>query len=72
MALPSLTYLKSAPRLAGILEPDRNSFGVIRLAMAIAVLVSHSYWFTTGSKIADPMVRFTGHSIGEHAVQVFF
>ncbi|MEQ1612894.1 MAG: acyltransferase family protein, partial [Hyphomicrobiaceae bacterium] len=32
----------------------------------------HSYWFTTGSKIADPMVRFTGHSIGEHAVQVFF
>ncbi len=72
MALPSLPFLNSAPKLAGILEPDRNSFGVIRLAMAIAVLVSHSYWFTTGSKIADPMVRFTGHSIGEHAVQVFF
>jgi peptidoglycan/LPS O-acetylase OafA/YrhL len=72
MALPSLPFLKSAPRLGEILAPERNSFGVIRLAMAIAVLVSHSYWFTTGSKIADPMVRFTGHSIGEHAVQVFF
>lgn len=72
MALPSLPFLKSAPRLGDILEPDRNSFGVIRLAMAIAVLVSHSFWFTTGSKIADPLVRFTGHSIGEHAVQVFF
>ena len=69
--LPQLLPAKS-PRLAEILEPDRNSFGVIRLAMALAVLVSHSYWFTTGSKLADPLVRFTGHSIGEHAVQVFF
>jgi len=63
--------LTSAPRLGDILEPRQNSFGVIRLTMAIAVLVSHSYWFTTGSKIADPLVRFTGHSVGEHAVQVF-
>lgn len=62
----------TAARLTDILAPENNSFGVIRLAMAIAVLVSHSYWFTTGSKIADPLVRFTGHSIGEHAVQVFF
>jgi peptidoglycan/LPS O-acetylase OafA/YrhL len=72
MALPELPMFKSAPRLGDVLAPDRNSFGVIRLAMAIAVLVSHSYWFTTGSKIADPLVRWTGHSIGEHAVQVFF
>jgi peptidoglycan/LPS O-acetylase OafA/YrhL len=72
MVRPKLAFLDTAPRLADILAPDRNSFGVIRLAMAIAVLVSHSYWFTTGSKVADPLVRFTGHSIGEHAVQVFF
>ena len=62
----------NAPRLGEILAPEHNSFGVIRFAMALAVLVSHSYWFTTGSKIADPLVRWTGHSIGEHAVQVFF
>lgn len=55
-----------------MLEPSRNSFGVIRLAMALAVLFSHSYWFTSGSKLADPLVAITGHSIGEHAVQVFF
>ncbi len=67
-----LDQFRSSPRLAHMLAPDQNSFGVIRLAMAIAVLVSHSYWFTTGSKVADPLVRFTGHSIGEHAVQVFF
>ncbi len=64
--------LPKPQRLSEILAPDQNSFGVIRLAMALAVLFSHSYWFTTGSKIVDPLVRFTGHSIGEHAVQVFF
>jgi peptidoglycan/LPS O-acetylase OafA/YrhL len=72
MARPTAAFLTQAPRLADMLAPERNSFGVIRLAMAIAVLFSHSYWFTTGSKLADPLVRFTGHSIGEHAVQVFF
>lgn len=71
MALPRLP-LAHAPRLSDILPVDRNSFGVIRLMMATAVLFSHSYWFTTGSKTADPLVRLTGHSIGEHAVQVFF
>jgi peptidoglycan/LPS O-acetylase OafA/YrhL len=72
MTRPKLPLFDNVPRWSDILVPDRNSFGVIRLAMAIAVLVSHSYWFTTGSKTADPLVRFTGHSIGEHAVQVFF
>ncbi len=72
MNLPRLYPFRSAPRLGDILAPDQNSFGVIRLAMAVAVLFSHSYWFTSGSKLADPMVRWTGHSIGEHAVQVFF
>ncbi len=72
MALSKSLHFAQSPRLADILAPKQNSFGVIRLAMAIAVLVSHSYWFTTGSKVADPLVRWTGHSIGEHAVQVFF
>lgn len=58
--------------LAEILEPDRNSFGVIRLAMAIAVLVSHSYFFVSGVSSSEPLVMLTGHSLGEHGVQVFF
>ena len=72
MTMPRLSVFPKPVRLSAMLAPDHNSFGVIRLAMALAVLVSHSYWFTTGSKLADPLVRFTGHSIGEHAVQVFF
>jgi peptidoglycan/LPS O-acetylase OafA/YrhL len=72
MNMPRRLTLPNSVRLSDMLSPDQNSFGVIRLAMALAVLFSHSYWFTSGSKLADPLVRFTGHSIGEHAVQVFF
>ena len=64
-----------APRtttLAAILAPGANSFGVIRLAMAVAVLFSHSFWFVTGSSANEPLHAITGFSLGEHAVQVFF
>jgi peptidoglycan/LPS O-acetylase OafA/YrhL len=58
--------------LADMLSADRNSFAIIRMAMALCVLVSHSYWFAYGSVGAQPLVKWTGHSLGEHAVQVFF
>ena len=58
--------------LAAILAPGANSFGVIRLAMAVAVLFSHSFWFVTGSSANEPLHAITGFSLGEHAVQVFF
>ena len=40
--------------------------------MAVAVLVSHSYFFVAGTSAAEPLHGLTGHSLGEHAVQVFF
>jgi peptidoglycan/LPS O-acetylase OafA/YrhL len=58
--------------LADMLAPDRNSFAIVRMAMALAVLVSHSYWFAIGTVGSQPLVKWTGHSLGEHAVQVFF
>ena len=58
--------------LADILNPAQNSLGVIRLAMAIAVLISHSYFFVSGTPVAEPLHWLAGHSLGEHAVQVFF
>lgn len=58
--------------LADILRPDRNSFGVIRLVLAVAVLVSHAYFFVSGDGATEPLVWLTGHSLGEHAVQAFF
>ncbi|HMN36599.1 MAG TPA: acyltransferase [Hyphomicrobium sp.] len=59
-------------RLAGMLTPQSNNFGVVRIAMALAVLVSHGFYLHTGTTSAEPLVAWTGHSLGEHAVQVFF
>jgi peptidoglycan/LPS O-acetylase OafA/YrhL len=58
--------------LADIMRPEQNSFGVIRVAIAVAVLVSHSFYFVAGTSTAEPLGSWTGHSLGEHAVQVFF
>jgi peptidoglycan/LPS O-acetylase OafA/YrhL len=58
--------------LADILAPERNNFGALRLAMALAVLVSNSYWLATGQVVAEPLKGLTGFTLGEHAVQVFF
>ena len=63
---------KKYPVLADILPPDRNNFAAIRLAMALSVLVSHSYWLATGRSALEPLHAWTQHSLGEHAVQVFF
>jgi len=63
---------KSHPRLADILKPEDNNFGALRLAMALAVLVSHSYWFATAQVTLEPLKLWTGYTLGEHAVQVFF
>ena len=65
--------LAARPRhLSSFLAAESNSFGVVRLAMALAVLVSHSYLLAYGISSAEPLHSLTGHSLGEHAVQVFF
>lgn len=65
-------WFSTRPRLADIMKPEDNSFGVLRLAMASAVLISHSYMYAFGTSEAEPLTALTGHSLGEHAVQVFF
>jgi peptidoglycan/LPS O-acetylase OafA/YrhL len=65
-------HLANAPRLADILSPERNSFGVLRFAMATLVLVSHSYLYSAGTSAAEPLQPWLGRSLGECAVRVFF
>ncbi len=60
------------PVLADIMRPQDNNFALVRLMMALAVLVSHSWWLATGHPGAEPLHNWTHHSLGEHAVQVFF
>lgn len=58
--------------LGDILAPEANSFGLLRLTMALLVLVSHGYFLGAGTTAAEPLHAWTGHALGEHAVQVFF
>lgn len=61
-----------APRLADILEPERNNFSALRLMMALAVLVSHAVFLASGQFSAEPLVAATGYSLGQYGVQGFF
>ncbi len=61
-----------SPRLSEILTPEANSFGVLRLALALAVLISHTVFLHTGHHAAEPLVGLTGYSLGQYAVQGFF
>jgi len=72
MVKSSARYPQGLPRLGDMLVPEANSFGALRLAMAVLVVISHSYFYTFGSTAAEPITAWTGHSLGEHAVQVFF
>lgn len=70
--MTSLLRSLSSPRLAGMLSPETNSFGVLRFLMATLVLVSHSYLYAYGTSDAEPFQLSLGRSLGECAVQVFF
>ncbi len=65
----SLAY---APTLASVLDPNRNSFSALRLIMALAVLISHAVFLATGSFSDEPLVAWTGYSLGQYGVQGFF
>lgn len=71
-AVPRVRAQADSVKLSTILRPDNNNFGLMRLALAFAVLASHAYYLKTGSPLAEPLALLTAHSLGEHAVQVFF
>ena len=62
----------TTPVLADILDPQRNSFGVLLLILALAVLVSHAVFLATNSTAAEPLVALTRYSLGQYGVQGFF
>ena len=71
-SINALARASKAPRLDSILEPRANNFSLVRIAMALAVLVSHGFFLHSGMTSMEPLVAWTGYSLGEHAVQVFF
>lgn len=58
--------------LADALDPDRNSFNLVRLAAALSVIVSHSFLIPSGIGAAEPLRALTSLTLGQHAVNIFF
>lgn len=58
--------------LSDFADRDANSYGVVRLAAAIAVIVTHAFGVVGGWEAAEPLAASTGWSLAAHAVHVFF
>jgi peptidoglycan/LPS O-acetylase OafA/YrhL len=58
--------------LAEAMAKGRDNFGLLRLALAFAVVVSHAASVKTGLVDDEPLKRLTGFTLGEHAVNGFF
>ena len=60
------------PTIAAAMARPHNNFTALRLLLALAVIVSHAFSITTGSLENEPLMRSTGFTLGEHAVNGFF
>ncbi|MFK5598968.1 acyltransferase family protein [Methylobacterium sp. HMF5984] len=61
-----------AATVADALARPHNGFSGLRLALALAVVVSHAFSVTNGNALDEPLARATGFTLGEHAVNGFF
>ena len=61
-----------APCVAKALANPHNNFGLLRLVMAVAVVISHAFSVTDGRIDQEPWYATTGFTLGEHAVNGFF
>ncbi len=62
----------SRPTVAEALANPHNNFGLLRLVMALAVVISHAFSVTDGRVEQEPWFQTTGFTLGEHAVNGFF
>jgi peptidoglycan/LPS O-acetylase OafA/YrhL len=58
--------------LSAFADKNANSYGVIRLTAAIAVIVTHAFGIVGGWEADEPLRNLTGWSLAAHAVHVFF
>ena len=72
---PSVRGLKwpwaNSPRLADLMEPSQNSFSLLRLMLALAVLVSHTMFLAVGDHAAEPLVGLTATALANTRCRAF-
>lgn len=54
------------------LEKGNNSFSLLRLFAAVAVVISHAWTTVGGDNVYEPLQATTGFTLGWHAVNLFF
>lgn len=59
-------------KLSDILSAEENSFNLVRLAAALAVIVSHSALLLAGPEYVELLGASTPFTLGQHAVNAFF
>jgi peptidoglycan/LPS O-acetylase OafA/YrhL len=64
--------MKSPTLHAALLRGRHNNLDLLRLAAAMAVVVSHSWPLALGPGTPEPLQALTGRSLGQYAVMVFF
>ncbi|MFD0937230.1 acyltransferase family protein, partial [Methylobacterium trifolii] len=64
--------MRAAPTVADARARPHNGFTGLRLALSLAVVVSHAFSVTSGNALDEPLARATGFTLGEHAVNGFF
>jgi peptidoglycan/LPS O-acetylase OafA/YrhL len=64
--------MRGEPVLSDVLDSERNSFNLVRLVAALAVLISHSFSLQTGLGSSEPLAASTPFTLGQHAVNAFF
>jgi len=58
--------------ISQIAPTGSNSFGVVRLLAATLVVFSHATAIVYGDAVKEPLAELTGHTLGWHAVNMFF
>jgi peptidoglycan/LPS O-acetylase OafA/YrhL len=58
--------------VADAIKRSYDNFTVLRLALALAVVVSHAASVGTGRHTDEPLHTLTGYTLGEHGVNGFF
>jgi peptidoglycan/LPS O-acetylase OafA/YrhL len=58
--------------IAAAMAREANGFGLLRLSLAVAVVVSHGASAKSGMVTDEPLYASTGFTLGEHAVNGFF
>jgi peptidoglycan/LPS O-acetylase OafA/YrhL len=58
--------------IATAIQRPYDNFTILRLALALAVVVSHAASVGTGRHTDEPLHALTGYTLGEHGVNGFF